>query len=755
MEIPKNSLSIKKYKHQMIKQMKQMNPKWNESDIENIIDEMLTERLQNPTVELDNNYKGVTQESTLLSVFDWALNRSPAPIIAGNGTFYMNQFEAFNPIANMLQGFLKQRKAIKNQMFMIENTESDEYKSKDRDQGNEKVNANSYYGGSGAKSSAFYSKWSGPATTLSAQSVISTTENTFEAIIGDNYQFIDSTELTFWMQKVLKEEDWKKDDFVVQVSLDDVLNRLLSKILNRKEGDYNYVKTFLETLDDEQLCHLYYKNNLITFIRTHRKIQDLIVKIYEDVATIDEIPKCDKWLDYIPKKYRDQFDETSKYSDWKRVYQVESFMNPNVVPESIKKPLQKLTDYFMKYIYTKYMPFDRIYRLRNFKRNVVTVIDTDSNILSLDTLMRFTIDEVLRNQKFGRDDNKNTFIGVNLYTYFITTAVTDILLYYGKKSNVPEEYRHYLNMKNEFFFSKLVIGTTKKRYVSKVLLREGNFMNPPKTDVKGFDFKKATCSEYAEKVYMDLIQKHIIESDHIELKEIWEGLHKFEKQIKDSILNQEIFFLPNASAKEIGAYKDASSEQSVRGVLAWNILNPDNLIDLPSKVSLVKLNIFKEQDLEPLKESEPEIYNTIIGKIFNDKTGMFVKKSWVSTGIDYVSTSDKDWLNKIPKKYKSKYKTLGPMAWNEFVDDYESDNNTGEKGHWEYKKRGLQVLAIPSNGKIPKWALPFIDYSTMIDNIIAPFAPVLDIFNSQFVSVGKSYNGVNRKTNKFSNIVKF
>ena len=47
------------------------------------------------------------------------------------------------------------------------------------------------YGGSGAPTSAFYSEHSGPATTVSAQSVISTTENTFEAFIADNYYFLD------------------------------------------------------------------------------------------------------------------------------------------------------------------------------------------------------------------------------------------------------------------------------------------------------------------------------------------------------------------------------------------------------------------------------------------------------------------------------------------------------------------------------------------------------------------------------------
>lgn len=759
MEKLKNSVCIDTYKKEMIKRMQSINPKWNKKDISKIIDDMLKQQLKNPKVELDNNYTGEHTETTLLSVFDWALTREPKPIIAGNATFYKNQHEAFNPIANMLQRFLKNRKQIKGKMFQIEDTDSDEYKAEDRNQGNEKVNANSYYGGSGAKSSAFYSKWSGPATTLSAQSVISTTESTFEAVIGDNYLFVDSNEMCKWIEIVLSEKG-DLDSFIKLKSVEEVYDRLINKLITKNDEDEEYLFAFLKNLSNEELTRLYYKNNLITFIDSHNEIKDLILEIFDKVPTIDEIRDGDNWRDSIPERYRIKFtDNTKKYSDWKHFYQKESFMNPNEIPEDIKNSLNRLKELFMKYVYVQYMPFDRVYRLKNFKRKVVTVIDTDSNILSLDTLMNYTFDKILDGLSFNREYIKNVFIGVNMYTYFITEAVTDILLDYGKHSNIPEEYRSKLNMKNEFFFSRLVIGLTKKRYISKILLREGNFMNPPKLDVKGFEFKKATCSEYAEEYFMSLIQKHIIESDNIELPEILNGLHKFEKEIKDSIMNQERRFLPNASAKEVGAYKDPSSEQSIRGVMTWNLLYPDNQIELPAKVNIIKMNIFTESSIDDLKEKDPEIYNKIITGIFNDETGIFVTKKYEVDYIDYISATsnwkkDTFWLNKIPKKYRTKFKNKGPKEWNKFVESGEYQQ-VDQKGHWEYKKRGLQVLAIPSNSQIPKWALDYIDLSTMIDNIIAPFGPVLDIFKSQFVQVGKTHAGVNRKTNKFTNIVKF
>ena len=253
---------------------------------------------------------------------------------------------------------------------------------------------------------------------------------------------------------------------------------------------------------------------------------------------------------------------------------------------------------------------------------------------------------------------------------------------------------------------------------------------------------------------MGLLKKYVINSDGIDLKAMLRELKEFKNEIKASIGRGERTYLPNASAKEMEAYKNPESEQSVRGMLTWNMLNPDNSIEPPAKVSLVKLNIFKEEDIEDLQYTEPEIYGTIINKIFNDETGIFVTKTW-NPGVNYVNPSQKEWWKSIPKKYQTKYKKLGPVEWNKFVDTIDLETDEKAKGEWEYKKKGMQVLAIPGNATIPQWVQPYIDYSTMINNILSPFIPVLEIFKTKTLEEGKMTGGINRKTNTFTNIVKF
>lgn len=250
---------------------------------------------------------------------------------------------------------------------------------------------------------------------------------------------------------------------------------------------------------------------------------------------------------------------------------------------------------------------------------------------------------------------------------------------------------------------------------------------------------------------MKVIKKRILGDGDINLKGVLRDLKDFKKEVRESLEKGERFFLKNGNAKELSAYKFPEREQSIRGTIAWNILNPDNMIELPSKVSLVTLNLITEKDCEPLKETNPDMYERIINEIFNDETGIFVQKKWEDDTIRFVNVKDKNWFDKIPKKYRTKYKKLGPSAWNDFADD----KLTGEIGHYEYKKQGLQVLAIPSNALIPEWIRPYIDYTTTINNIFAPFNPLLEIFKLSTVTEGRTVGGVNRKTEAFSNIVKF
>ena len=332
-------------------------------------------------------------------------------------------------------------------------------------------------------------------------------------------------------------------------------------------------------------------------------------------------------MSLVPDEYLEQVKSSKKpIKTWNGIVDYEKFYDPNKPPKSIEKILKLLSDTYMKYIYVRYMYTDRIYKLKNFDRWVVTVIDTDSNILSLDTWMEYYLNNV-KEGDYGRSNWDNIFIAVNTAAYVITNVITTELLFYGLMSNVAEEYRSRYSMKNEFFFSNLILAKVKKRYLSKVLLREGNRLLKPKYDVKGYDFKKASTSDGASKFFMHVVQDMLLEPENVNIKEVMIELQKFRKEVRDSLEAGERIYLPTGNAKEIEAYDAPESEQSVRGAFAWNALYPDKSVELPVKLSILKTNIYELADVDELRTKDPEMYQKIATSIFGDKTGFFVKRT--------------------------------------------------------------------------------------------------------------------------------
>lgn len=689
---------LTKYRNKSVKMLMQIHPEWDEKNIEKRVETILIEDLRNPKVHLDNNYTHEEKDASLLATLDWAIENKP--IIAGNGTFYKQHAVSKNPNALMLKEFLATRKRVKGEMFQLEDETSRLYKMKDLAQGNWKKLANSYYGGSGMKASAFYNKYAGPATTKSAQSVISTAMTTFEAFLVSSFTFVDINECYHWLNVVLK-ENVKVDKWVERVDLETAFTRISDRVIDIADEDKEVLHTFMSGLSEDELTRIYWKNNMIEFTERHPKVKELHRDIFRDINNYEYMTSDDDF-DKVAPEYLEEVKAAKKpMKTWNGIVDVEYFYDPNKPPKTVTKTLETLNEIYMKYVYVQFLYTDRIYKLKNFDRGVVTVIDTDSNILSLDTWMEYCLDNLL-DKEYGRSRWNNIFIAINTMAYIITAVITDTLLFYGLNSNVAEEYRSGFSMKNEFFFSNLILAKVKKRYLSKVLLREGHRLLKPKYDVKGYDFKKASTADSTSDFFMHVVKDLILEPESIDIKAVMMELKGFRNKIKKSLMDGERIYLPMGNAKELDAYAYPDREQSVRGALAWNVLYPNRSVELPVKLSILKTNIYSLNDIPELKEKDPEMYARIESEIFNDSTGIFVKRKKIS-------------------------------------EEKETE-----------KIEGLSVIGIPIHEKIPEWIIPHIDFSTVINSVLAPFKSVTETFNLPSIEEGRS----GRKTTGFTNIIK-
>ena len=72
------------------------------------------------------------------------------------------------------------------------------------------------------------------------------------------------------------------------------------------------------------------------------------------------------------------------------------------------------------------------------------------------------------------------------------------------------------------------------------------------------------------------------------------------------------------------------------------------------------------------------------------------------------------------------------------------NNDSGEK------VEGLSVIAIPKTESIPEWLIPYIDYTTVVNAVLAPFKSVTETFGLPSIEEGPT----ERRSVGFTNIVR-
>lgn len=602
-----------------------MHPDIPKDKIEKFLDGQVKEKLKTTKAHIRNNYEDKTINANTLKIYDWYFTKRP--IGAGGGCFYKNQNVEFNPTAGMQDNILKSRKAYKDEMFKYE-PDTDEFEMYDRNQATEKVNVNSYYGCSGARSSRFFNIYTASSTTGTGQSLISTTMLAFEAFLEGNTPFIDLDECFFFMENIRKEKTNFQVDFLPEISGEQLYERIKSMFNEFKEVYSDILTRYIYGLTQEEITRIYFKNNVYDFSYT--------TLIKEKLETI--LLLCDEFID------------------------------PNKVPEEIKSNLEDLWSYYEEFVFYNNFTFNRIKRLKYDKRRAVTIIDTDSNIIHLQPWLDFVNKFVvpLNDDIIKKPEDSIRFIALNTMSYMLTNMINSVMKKYCKHSNILKEFRHRIYMKNEFLFSRVIIAPKKKKYVSSIRLKEGHEIFPEKIDVKGADFIKSVTREATSKYLLDLVKTRILHSKEISIGAILRDLETLEGMIQTSLMNGEKDFLIPASAKEVEAYDNPDREQSVRSVIAWNSAYPDQSIELPDKVDMVKVKLEDMDDLESIKDIDKDVYDGLIFGVFNNKN----------------------------KKIAAK---------------------------------GINVIAIPRNiEKIPEWIIPFIDYSTIISDNVTKFKSMLD-----------------------------
>lgn len=90
-------------------------PLLSETELSSAIDFSISKHLKNTDVRINNNYKNMDLDTTLIDLSDYIINKQP--IITSYGVLFSRHGTVPNPIYKMLDGFINGRKAMKKEMF--------------------------------------------------------------------------------------------------------------------------------------------------------------------------------------------------------------------------------------------------------------------------------------------------------------------------------------------------------------------------------------------------------------------------------------------------------------------------------------------------------------------------------------------------------------------------------------------------------------------------------------------------------------
>lgn len=643
-----------------------IDPSLDKNKVESTCIRIVKEYIKDPSIIMSNSIKGDNARITLTELCGWIDKKNP--VVSGNATFYCQPDDLESPTSNMLRSLKKGRKSVKKEMFKYK-PNSDEYQALDLDQQNKKVVMNAEYGGSGAPTAAFYTKEGPAATTLMAQSIITTMAGFFESYVGDNQKFFSVNECYDWMNKVI-EKDEKIPKWVEIPTKEETLKRIVSHFYLFDISDYEYLKMYIDNCSDDELVYLYYANNMKDFIKRHPKVQNVIASILTKLPLLQAAEK------EVPEEFKNRFfddekgDAVDKYNKW---ISQEMFLNPYSVPECIKDEIDELRSIIKQFVYVEYITPDSIVKLNNHLRNTVLLVDTDSNIINADIFVSFILNDIFPGETFNRPKLYNEMILVNVLASILDGCVANLLDYYGRMHNMCKEARSELTMKNEFMFRRFFLMKTKKRYAASIVLREGNIMIPFKLEIKGMDFIKAGVTDDVTDRFTKMLKEHVLFSDNLELHELMKDLKGFENEIYHDLKKGGMRFLKQQQYKAEEAYAKPWSIQVFKGTAVWNELYPDNKISSLDRVNILKLTVTKPEDLEKIKERYPKEYEMVINKIYNSHNPEIQK-----VGLKLIA---------VPNTIK----------------------------------------------EIPEWLRPLIDYDIIISDVISSFRSILDALNIEEV----------------------
>lgn len=593
-----------------------------------------------------------------------------------------------------------------------------------------------------------------PSVTSTGRSLISSAIMCFEMFLGNNVKFDNLNDILIFIDNVRMEApDWKYNDFqVIGAENFADINEVFTKLI--LNCGYKYIPSYedmdivyeiLKSCNYMELNRLFYKNNLYSFMDLPI-CRNLMIYIYTHMDRVylspDDVPESihneldmlrdylleyvfychqifdrmdrnknmikkvslisdtdssfvslDAWYNYNMSYLKDydspilhqRIDVIKQMEKEEKMYE-EFWGDKESIPEWFKDPTGKQLGIKPFDVDEWGDPVDKDL----FNPIIEEEPELDYNFFTQEIMER---DRMINPLITTAQDNAKYSL-VNIMCYILSSVINLYMIDFTKQSG---SYRGdsmcRINMKNEFFMTRIMMTNAKKHYATMQVLQEGNYLGSGVPDIKGLDaLTKSSTAEDTRKALKKILINDILTGDMVDQLKIIKDLAILEQTIYNDLRSGSKKYYKPLTVKSIDNYNDPSKIQGIKASLVWDYVKSSDLpgIDITARngIDVAKVTL-TPQTLEPLRNEYPEQYEKFMDLISPDRKAIY-------EGRD-----------------------IKPLLG----------------------KGTLSVIGIPKDSEVPKWVMPLIDYHTIINDSLSGF-PVSSVGISQMDSRGVNYTNV-------------
>lgn len=641
----------------------------------NKLSDVYDARIKRTKINVVNNYKNVSIRSDTEEVANLILSQKV--IVGGDGVLYKQHENGTSFLVPIIIDLQKERADEKKKRDEYEKN-SDQWLYHDLGQSNKKIIINALYGLLGYSRFQFFNVNLAQSVTAMGQNIISTAACAFENFLSDNTKFLTFNEMVMYIDMICNECDSICIAYqyifnqIPEITIDMLILRLRKRTYHPLTDEQSmYIVEYAKALSSEQRKLLYYKNNFLAFNELPFMV-DLLQQIMDNI----QILKLGELYAFEPGNAK---------------------KTGTVATDKALPLVTQLLDIYDKFVLVTHPVFDRARRTQYTTKKSVLYIDTDSNFIGLDRFI--TQFSKLINDKFN---SKPDFIfkSASIMTIILSFVVKRNFEDFTDCLNITKEYAKRLKMKNEFFFSIMLFGLVKKRYIGNMVLQEGKLIKDGNglVEVKGYDFKKAGTKKEVREYISGIIERCIIKPEQIDICDIYRECDAFKEKIRNDINSGSNLYYRQLSVSVASRYKLPYSNQGVKGTIVWNAFNPDNTIELPAEVDIIPINLFEG---------------------FTDKAFEKFLKDPITFYQDPKNLNKQQNLYNFMKKY--------PVQFDLFMQRFINNKNLPE----EVRYKPITSIAKPRYlSELPEWLPSIIDTEKIESTVINLVNPIMESLGS-------------------------